>query len=321
MDLIKELGTLALASRLKRLSESMMKGVSRLYEEQNVEFHPRWFPVVYLLKQEGPMAITAIADALGMTHPAINQTAGQLSRHGLISSRRDRKDERRRILALNKKGRETIRKLEPLWVIIERCGRDLVTECGPDFLQIIEKIEGELVVKDMYERVNECLLWQRPPEVEINGYQPSLKSHFKKLNYEWLNKYFRVEDHDREILNHPERFIIKNGGRIFFVRVNGEIVGTAALLKTDDRTYELAKMAVTEKWQGKGIGKKLVREVIDQARKLGARRVILATSPELERAVRLYRGMGFVETQPDRNQDHGYQRCTIFMEMILDKLK
>jgi len=319
MDLIKELGTLALASRMKRLSDIMMRGVTRLYEEQQAEFHPRWFPVVYLLKTQGPMSVTAIADALGMTHPAINQTAGQLSRHSLINSQRDKKDERRRILSLSKKGRDTVRKLEPLWDIINKCSQELINESDPNFLNVVEKIEGKLNRKDMYERVNEYLLKEDSDKVEIIAYKPSLKKHFKTLNYEWLNKYLEVEEYDEKFLCNPNRFILKNGGHIFFARVNGEIVGTAALLNSGNRTYELVKMAVTDKWQGHGVGKKLALAVIDRARELGASRVILATSPKLERAGRLYRRLGFVETKPKQCQNCGYQRCTIFMELKINK--
>ena len=103
MDIIKQLGSLALASRLKRLSDALMQGVEQLYREQEVTFHPRWFPVAYLLKQKSPMAVTEIAEALGMTHPAVNQTAAQMTRHGLLLSRKDKKDERRRLLSLSKK--------------------------------------------------------------------------------------------------------------------------------------------------------------------------------------------------------------------------
>ena len=38
MDVLKQLGELAFASRLKRLSERLMKGVTRLYREHDVEF-------------------------------------------------------------------------------------------------------------------------------------------------------------------------------------------------------------------------------------------------------------------------------------------
>ena len=319
MDLIKELGALALASRLKRLSETMMRGVTRLYEDQQVEFHPRWFPVVYLLNQEGPMPVTAIAEALGMTHPAINQTAGQLSRYGLINSRKDRKDERKRILSLSKKGRDTVARLKPLWDIIDQCGRDLIDECGSDFLGVLEKMEQELLRMDMYKRVNNHLNRQKAAECEILDYRSGLKKHFKSLNYEWLNKYFKVEEHDEKILDNPERYILKKGGQILFVRAGDEIIGTAALIRLDDKTYELAKMAVTEKWQGLGIGKKLALAAIDLARQLGARRMVLGTSVELETACHLYRALGFVETESGQMPYPGYERCTIFMEKSLDK--
>jgi len=46
-----------------------------------------------------------------------------------------------------------------------------------------------------------------------------------------------------------------------------EIVGTCALIKTDDDTYELAKMAVTERARGKNIGW-LFGQVVNAARKL-----------------------------------------------------
>jgi len=44
---------------------------------------------------------------------------------------------------------------------------------------------------------------------------------------------------------------LQPGGHILMARYNREIVGTCALIKTDDDTYELAKMAVTERARGK----------------------------------------------------------------------
>jgi len=60
-------------------------------------------------------------------------------------------------------------------------------------------------------------------------------------------------------------------------RYNREIVGTCALIKTDDDTYELAKMAVTERARGKNIGWLLGRLLM--FRKLGAKKVFLRVTP------------------------------------------
>ncbi len=45
MDLIKSLGELALGSRLKRLSELIMKDGIRIYRSNGIDFQPKWFPV------------------------------------------------------------------------------------------------------------------------------------------------------------------------------------------------------------------------------------------------------------------------------------
>ena len=58
MDLIKQLGSLAFASRLKRISDRMMADGGRIYASQNISFEPRWFPIFYLLSEEPPMPLT-----------------------------------------------------------------------------------------------------------------------------------------------------------------------------------------------------------------------------------------------------------------------
>lgn len=38
---------------------------------------------------------------------------------------------------------------------------------------------------------------------------------FKTLNEEWINKYFKMEDIDYDVINNPEKHIIKKEGRFF----------------------------------------------------------------------------------------------------------
>ena len=94
--------------------------------------------------------------------------------------------------------------------------------------------------------------------VEIIPFSIELSSYVKALNYEWLEKYFKVEKGDVISLSNPQTEIINKGGFIYFAKLNNEIVGTVSLLKKSDTVFELGKMAVTEKAQGLGIGKLLV---------------------------------------------------------------
>ncbi|MCU0324989.1 MAG: GNAT family N-acetyltransferase, partial [Spirosomaceae bacterium] len=121
------------------------------------------------------------------------------------------------------------------------------------------------------------------------------KDDFKNLNIEWIEKYFTVEPHDLEQLDDPEGYILNNGGMIFFAKYGNEIVGTCALIKTDVTSYELAKMAVSPKYQGIGAGRKLGQTAIEAAKKLGATYLYLESNQKLTPALTLYKSLGFVE--------------------------
>ena len=140
----------------------------------------------------------------------------------------------------------------------------------------------------------------------------SWKYTFKRLNEEWLKKYFSVEPEDEKILSSPEE-IIKNGGEIFFALYNNEVAGTCAAIQSDKHSYELSKMAVTEKFQGKQIGKKLALTAIGFAVSKKAKVIILETSNKLTAALNLYKKLGF-EQVPNEHPEK-YQRCTIKMRL------
>jgi N-acetylglutamate synthase-like GNAT family acetyltransferase len=123
-----------------------------------------------------------------------------------------------------------------------------------------------------------------------------------------------LEEADYQSLNHPDEKILKPGGHIFLARHKGEIVGTCALIKMNGSTYELAKMAVTEKAQGKGIGWLLGQAAIHKARELRAETVFLESNTILEAAINLYQKLGFRKVV---GQSSLYQRCNIQMEIRL----
>ena len=135
---------------------------------------------------------------------------------------------------------------------------------------------------------------ENPTEVEIIDYQPAYKEDFKTLNLAWIEKYFTVEPHDLEQLDNPE-VILEQGGVILFAQLGGVIIGTCALINEGEQGYELAKMAVSEAWQGRRVGKKLCMAVLQKARTLGATQVFLESNRKLTPALELYKKVGFRE--------------------------
>lgn len=153
-----------------------------------------------------------------------------------------------------------------------------------------------------------------PPQVEIIAFSEALSEPIKTLNYEWLERYFRVEEGDKRSLSDPQKYIIDRGGHIFYARLDNEIVGTASLLKKSDTVYELGKMAVTENARGYGIGAKLMEHCLDAARQIPAKTLILYSNTRLKPAIHLYRKYGFTETELEEGL---YERADIKMERHL----
>jgi GNAT superfamily N-acetyltransferase len=150
--------------------------------------------------------------------------------------------------------------------------------------------------------------------VQIVDYSPDLQPSFESINKEWVEKYFALEPFDIEQLQNPEEIILKKGGAIIFAKEGDQIIGTVGLTKTDDLTYEMVKMAVIPQAQGKKVGQLLATSILDKAKYLGAKKVILYSNTKLEPALNLYRKFGFKETPPECGK---YGRCDIKMEIEL----
>jgi DNA-binding MarR family transcriptional regulator len=314
-DLVKELGELALATRLKRLSDRLILDVSKIYNEQGFDFDPRWFALMQLLQKNGIISIVDASNVLKISHPAVVQLADQLEKKNILITSKDKHDGRKRNLGLSVKGKNLLSELSPVLKYIEEANRDFLASTGYDILSIIEKLENALEVKSMYHRVREKIKGNELEKIQILEYSLKYKKDFKLLNYEWIKKYFKIEEMDRQILSNPEEEILKNGGQIFFAKEKNKIVGTCAIKKISRSRFELTKMAVNQKSQGKQIGRKLGLAAIEFCKNKNAKEIVLDTSRKLEPALALYRKLGFViesKLSPSK-----YARTTVQMKLLL----
>lgn len=150
--------------------------------------------------------------------------------------------------------------------------------------------------------------------LEIIEYEERYHEDLKRLSLEWLMKYDLLEPEDEKILNFPKEAALDRGGFIFFARYNGEIVGTASLIKSGSDTFELAKLAVTEKYQGLSIGKRLIEKCLYTAKKEQVAKVILYTNHKLTTAIHLYRKYSFKEVEDFNSK---YLESDMKMELLL----
>lgn len=88
------------------------------------------------------------------------------------------------------------------------------------------------------------------------------------------------------------------GGCILFGEIGGEAAGIVALRPLDPDTAEMKRLFVLPEGQGTGLGRELVLALLAQARAKGYRKLRLDTLPVMDRAIALYRSLGFQEIEP-----------------------
>ena len=72
-----------------------------------------------------------------------------------------------------------------------------------------------------------------------------------------------------------------------------EIVGFACLIKVNESTFELKRVVVSERFRRRGIGREMVRSLIEEEVDLKTQRVVLETLDKMRAAVQLYESLGF----------------------------
>ena len=128
-----------------------------------------------------------------------------------------------------------------------------------------------------------------------------------------FRKSLEQQNYDEEIAHLEEKFS-PPGGSIYLVYVEGQLAGCVGMKASDPESAELKRLYVRSEFRGHGLGEMLVRRIMADAAAAGYRRLRLDTLPGLKAALRLYRRLGFRETEP-------YYDClvpgTVFMEIEL----
>jgi GNAT superfamily N-acetyltransferase len=153
-------------------------------------------------------------------------------------------------------------------------------------------------------------------KITIVPFEDKYTRAFKDLNQWWIEQYFKMEEADFKALDNPKSYILDKGGYIAVATLDKEPVGVCALIKMENSSfdYELAKMGVSPKIHGRGIGYLLGDTIIKKAKELGAKSIFLETHTSLEPAIHLYKKLGFKEISGITTP---YQRSDYQMELKL----
>lgn len=309
---LASLGKLALGSRLKALSDHFYGAADEVYQTLGASIESRWLPVLRYLWDVGPSSVTEVADAIGQTHSAVSQLSDKLLRAGMVRRRKDPADGRRTVLVLTDKAHASLAELGPIWCAVRRGVTRSLEDHAVQLLEAIAACERALQERPVTQAILAEHAAIKAAPLEILPYAPALREHFYRLNAQWLERYFRIEDIDRAVLSDPERYILQAGGTIFFARLGDEIIGTCALLQESPGVFELTKMGVDETFRGLGAGKRLLDACIAEFHRRGGHMLFLESNSSLKPALRMYEKAGFV-LQPSTRSGSHYERADVYM--------
>lgn len=305
-DLMAAEGAVMLGSRLKRLAERLQSGAEQIARDCGLVTQPSQTMLLAALGRNGAMGVGEAAAALGISQPAVTRIANQLQALGLVDAEPEPGDLRSRRLALTAQGADTFELARTsLWPRVRAAVEEL---CDPAvLLGEVERIEAALAQGG---------LEQRPVGgLAIRRFSDDLAPHFDRINREWIEDMYALEQVDIDQLTRPREQIVDPGGDILFVEDPAlGIIGTCGLLKTGDDEYELIKMGVSKAARGRKAGEFLLAATIERAYAMGARRLFLLTNAKSQSAIHLYEKLGFVHDAQILAQYGGeYARCNVAM--------
>lgn len=128
-----------------------------------------------------------------------------------------------------------------------------------------------------------------------------------------FREYLSLQHYEDE-LNDLEAKYGAPSGRLYLALCDGTPSGCIGLRKIDAFNCEMKRLFVRPEFRNLGIAGRLVNRIIDDAREIGYRRMLLDTLPFLDTAVEMYKKYGFYEID---SYNDSPMRTSIYMALDL----
>ncbi|WP_206244547.1 bifunctional helix-turn-helix transcriptional regulator/GNAT family N-acetyltransferase [Novosphingobium terrae] len=310
-DVLKDYGDLFLGSRLKRLAERLQADAARIIREAGLPIQPAQFPMLAAIHRYGPITVGKAVEVLGISQPVVTRTLAGLMEMGLLETTRDGADQRQKTIRFTSAGQAMMAQgTVSVWPRVDAAVKGLCEGLEGPFLTQIAQMEAALDRQSLENRV-----LSQPPALSIRPYADDLAEAFHRINAEWVQAMFTLEENDIQILTRPRELIIDQGGEILFIETpDAGIVGTCALIRMGEGVFELTKMGVSAAARGRKAGEFLLAAMLDKARAMKIETLYLLTNRKCEAAIHLYEKLGFVHSE-EIMELYGkrYERCNVAM--------
>ena len=152
-DVVKDLGFLALGTRFKRIGESLQAQAQALLASNGMNIPAGLFPLLAALDRLGPLGVSELSQAVGVSQPVISRSLRGLRANGLVEPSPVAADRRVRCIRLSGKGRELVRHAkQEAWPVIEAAVALVCKPLKGSLLEQLSALEAALEHTSLLQR-------------------------------------------------------------------------------------------------------------------------------------------------------------------------
>ncbi len=122
------MGYIALATRLKRISDKMSHSTRLMYKQIDMDIEPNWYLVLILVKEKPNISVMEIAKSMGFTHQSVNTITSKMMKKGYLKISKDTKDKRKTVFNITSKSIDALPEIEKIWGIGKKVIYELLDE-------------------------------------------------------------------------------------------------------------------------------------------------------------------------------------------------
>jgi len=256
--------------------------------------------VLYELANGADLTATDVQGILGLDRGYLSRILRGFERSGMVSRERSKKDGRQNLIRLTSHGRKVFSALNAR----QSSDVEKMLQAVPDSVR--EKLVGSMQTiqrvlnSDTAGAGKVSLRAHRPGDM---GWVMFRHGILYEREYGWDERFEALVG--EIVVNFIKDFDAARE-RCWIAEMDGERVGSVFLVKDTATVAKLRLLLVEPAARGHGVGKLLVRECVDFARKAGYRNLTLWTNSVLDAARHIYESAGFELVKEEKHNSFGH---------------
>ena len=129
-----------------------------------------------------------------------------------------------------------------------------------------------------------------------------------------IAEYLKIQKYKEELENLEYKYGLPKG-RLYLAYFNDQLAGCIGFRQLNEQNCEMKRLYVRPDFRGHQIGSYLVEQIINDAKEMGYKHILLDSLPFLKSAIKMYKSYGFYEIE---RYNDSPMATTIYMKLDLE---